>query len=68
MRVTIKFMDLNSDLQNKVKTAQNGKSKNTERRDFIVYSEIKHLQELFKADKNILWKFLQRPETSRVQK
>lgn len=62
-------MELNKDLRNKSRPANNNKvKKDTVNKGKVTYQEILQLKSLFRSEINILWKYLQQKEQLKAQK
>ena len=64
----LELMELNKDLPNKSQTASLKVQKKNANSERISSNELAQLKSLFKSEKNKLWKYLQKKETSQAQK
>ena len=61
-------MELNKDLRNKSRPANNKVKKDTVNKGKVTYQEVLQLKSLFRSETNILWKYLQQKEQLKAQK
>lgn len=61
-------MELNKDLRNKSRPANNKVKKDTVINGKVTYQEILQLKSLFRSEINNLWKYLQQKEQLKAQK
>ncbi len=61
-------MELNKNLRNKSRPANNKVKKDTVNKGKVTYQEILQLKSLFRSEINNLWKYLQQKEQLKAQK